>query len=326
MAVTSEAGTVGEPPRMPPFRSVLKARAVEDPVNVYIERPLAYMFVRGLFRTPLTPNAVTLLAILCGVVAGVMFVWGVPEAMVAGGVLMWVSSILDGADGILARAKNLQSEFGRALDGAGDAIVAVFTVFPAFYHIWVTNHDPRQVVLMVVALALTIVHLVVYDFYKESYLRATQPGRGGDGQDADEIAETVEAAASEGPIIQMAMKYVLVPHLRRQKAIIHWLNPEAWRLRRRLRSEDQTAEIYGKANFWPMQLWALASLAPHNYLMAICAMLDRLDVYLFIRVFVINGIFLVAVIWQRRATCRTIERLAGVGAIEVSEAEQPCTT
>jgi hypothetical protein len=32
------------------------------------------------------------------------------------------------------------------------------------------------------------------------------------------------------------------------------------------------------------------------------------------------------VIWQRRATCRTIERLAGVGAIEVSEPEQPCTT
>lgn len=308
---------------MPPFRSVLKARAVEDPVNVYIERPLAYAFVKGVFRTRLTPNGVTLLAILCGVLAGVMFVWGVPYAMVAGGALMWASSIFDGADGILARAKNLQSEFGRALDGAGDAIVAVFTVFPAFYHIWVTNHDPRQVVLMVVALATTIVHLVAYDFYKESYLRATQPGRGGEGQDADEIAETVEAAASEGAIIQLAMKYVLVPHLRRQKAIIHWFNPEAWRLRQLLQSNDQTVEIYGKTNFWPMQLWALLSLSPHTYLMAICAMLDRLDVYLFIRVFVMNGIFLAAVIWQRHATCRTIERLARVGAIEVSEPEQP---
>ncbi|MBW2381011.1 MAG: hypothetical protein JRG70_15920 [Deltaproteobacteria bacterium] len=52
--------------------------------------------------------------------------------------------------------------------------------------------------------------------------------------------------------------------------------------------------------------------------MAICAMFNRLDVYLFIRVFVMNGIFLVAVIWQRHATCRTIDELAGVNAIEVS--------
>ncbi|MDH3726816.1 MAG: CDP-alcohol phosphatidyltransferase family protein, partial [Myxococcales bacterium] len=117
--------------RMPPFASILKSKAVEDPVNVYVERPLAYVFAWSVFRTPMTPNAVTLLAVLFGVTAGIMFVWGIPHAMVAGGILLWVSAILDGADGILARAKNLQSEFGRALDGAGDAIVAVFTVFPA---------------------------------------------------------------------------------------------------------------------------------------------------------------------------------------------------
>jgi hypothetical protein len=60
--------------------------------------------------------------------------------------------------------------------------------------------------------------------------------------------------------------------------------------------------------------------------MAICAMLNRLDVYLFIRVFVMNGIFLVAVIWQRYSTSRTIEELAGVGAIEVSGTGRPLTT
>jgi hypothetical protein len=30
----------------------------------------------------------------------------------------------------------------RALDGSADALVAVFTVFPAFYNIWVTYHNP----------------------------------------------------------------------------------------------------------------------------------------------------------------------------------------
>jgi hypothetical protein len=60
--------------------------------------------------------------------------------------------------------------------------------------------------------------------------------------------------------------------------------------------------------------------------MAICAMLNRLDVYLFIRVFLMNGIFLVAFIWQRHATARTIEELAAAGAIELSGTARPLTS
>lgn len=302
--------------QLPPFRSVVKSNDVEDVVNRYLHRTLAYLFVKSIFRTPITPNMITLSAVMLGLAAGCAFIWGTPTAMFFGGAGLWAAAILDGADGILARAKNQQSEFGRALDGAADALVAVFTVFPAFYHIWVTYHNPYHLALMLPALLLTIVHLAVYDFYKESYLRATRPGRGGEGHDADEIAATVEAARKKGPITRMAIKYVLVPHLQRQKAFLHWLNPDAWRLSRVLQSEPQTSEIYRKANVWPMRLWALISLAPHSYLMAICAMLNRLDVYLFIRVFVMNGIFAVAVIWQRHATCQTIEELVGVDAVE----------
>jgi phosphatidylglycerophosphate synthase len=303
---------------LPPFSSVVKSNDVEDPVNRYVHRTLAYLFVRSIFRTPITPNMITLSTVVIGFAVGCAFIWGTPTAMFVGGVGLWAAAILDGADGILARAKNLQSEFGRALDGSADSLVAVFTVFPAFYHIWVTYHNPYHLLLMVPALGFTVVHLAVYDFYKESYLRGTRPGQGGEGQDADKIAETVEAARSKGAVIQMAMKYILVPHLRRQKAVLSWLNPDAWRLSQLLQSDEQTAEIYRKANVWPMRLWALVSLAPHSYLMAICAIFNRLDVYLFIRVFVMNGIFLVAVIWQRHATRKTIEELAGAGAIEVS--------
>jgi hypothetical protein len=284
------------------------------------------LFVWSIFRTRITPNMITLSTVVVGFIAGCAFIWGTPTAMFAGGACLWAAAILDGADGILARAKNLQSQFGRALDGSADALVAVFTVFPAFYHIWVTSYNPYYLALMVPALGLTVVHLATYDFYKESYLRGTRPGQGGEGQDADAISETVQAARHEGPIIQMAMKYILVPHLTRQKAFVNWLDPDAWRLSQLLESDEQTAEIYRKANVWPMRLWALVSSAPHSYLMAICAMFNRLDIYLFIRVFLMNGIFLVAVIWQRHATCRTIEELAGVGAIELSGTEPTVAT
>jgi phosphatidylglycerophosphate synthase len=309
--------------QLPPFSSVVKPNDVEDPVNRYVHRTLAYVFVKSIFRTSITPNMITLLALVTGLAAGCAFIWGTPTAMFFGGAALWAAAILDGADGILARAKNQHSEFGRALDGTGDALVAVFTVFPAFYHIWVTYHNPYHLALMVPALGLTVVHLAVYDFYKESYLRGTRPGQGSEGHDADKIAEIIEAARSRGPITRMAINYVLVPHLMRQKAFVNWFNPDAWRLSQQLRSDDESAEIYRKENVWPMRLWALVSLAPHSYLMAICAMLNRLDIYLFIRVFLMNGIFLVAVIWQRRATRRTIEELAGVAVNEVKDTRQP---
>ena len=311
---------------LPRFSSVVKSNDVEDPVNVYVHRTLAYLFVKSIFRTRITPNMITLSTIVIGIIAGSAFIWGTPAAMFVGGICLWAAAILDGADGILARAKDLQSEFGRALDGSADVLVAVFTVFPAFYHIWVTYHNPYHLLLMVVALGSTVIHLAVYDFYKESYLRGTRLGKGGEGHDADKIAETVEAARAKGPVVQMAMKYILVPHLMRQKAIINWINPHAWRLSQVLQSDDQTAKIYRKENLWSMRLWALVSLAPHSYLMAICAMFNRLDIYLFIRVFLINGIFLVATVWQRQATCRTVEELARVGAIKVSGTGQSCAT
>ncbi len=310
---------------IPPFRSIVKSNDVEDPVNRYVHRTLAYLFVRSIYRTRITPNMITASTVVVGFVAGCAFIWGTPTAMFVGGVCLWAAAILDGADGILARAKNLQSDFGRALDGSADVLVAVFTVFPAFYHIWVTYHNPYHLLLMVPALGLTVVHLSVYDFYKESYLRGTRPGQGGEGHDADGIAETVEAARKEGLILQMAMKHILVPYLMRQKAIMSRLSPDAWRLSQLLHSDDRTAEIYKRNNVWPMRLWALVSLAPHSYLMAICAMFNRLDVYLFIRVFLMNGIFLVALIWQRYATSRTIQELAGAGAIELSGTGQPLT-
>src|SRR6187431_449670 len=95
-------------PGLPPFGQVLKSREVEDPVNLWVHRPLAYAFCRLVYRTSITPNQVTLIAIVLGLLAAACWFEGSPWAMVWGGALLWSSAIMDGADGILARAKNMQ--------------------------------------------------------------------------------------------------------------------------------------------------------------------------------------------------------------------------
>ncbi|MCB9730118.1 MAG: CDP-alcohol phosphatidyltransferase family protein [Deltaproteobacteria bacterium] len=304
-------GTPG-PYRLPPLSELTKSREVEDPVNVWVHRPLAYAFVWSVFKTPMTANMITFLSLVVGVMAGVMFIVGTPAAMVAGGLMLWSSAILDGADGILARAKHQQSQFGRALDGSADMIVAGVTVSAAVFHMWQRNHDLSQVLVAAAATGLTLVHLWLYDFYKEGYLRATRLDRGGEGEDSVQVARRIEEAHRQGPIIGFCVEKILVPYLQMQERIVDLTNPLARSHARDLPRGPVTAETYRRHNYGPMRVWTMVSLAPHCYLFSLFAVTDRIDLYLWLRLVVMNVLFLVALVWQKRATLRTLDELAPV--------------
>src|SRR6476619_3493322 len=59
--------TAAAPARIPRMEEVLKSRDVEDPVNLWVHRPLAYLFCKLVFRTRISPNQLTLLSIVLGV-------------------------------------------------------------------------------------------------------------------------------------------------------------------------------------------------------------------------------------------------------------------
>ena len=49
----------------------LKPLAVEEPIDVWVHRPLAYLLARALLPTPVSPNLVTMISIVFGLVGGV---------------------------------------------------------------------------------------------------------------------------------------------------------------------------------------------------------------------------------------------------------------
>ena len=296
---------------LPPFAALLKSRDVEDPINIWMHRPLAYAIVAAVYRTSITPNQITLLALVVGVAAGVCFFVGTPAAMIAGGILLWSSAILDGADGILARAKRMFSDLGRALDGSADGIVALATVPVAFYHLWLQHHSYLELALMPLAIGLSLFHIYLYDYYKEAYLQHTNPSWNGEPERLAEVeARAQRLQAAGAPWVERAASATYVDLLKAQIGVVSRLNPAARRHHLTFPVSPESVRIYRKFNYGPMQLWAFISLAPHSYLMSICAMFDRLDVYLWLRVFGANAVFLWACLWQRVATRRTNQALA----------------
>lgn len=89
----------------------------------------------ALAHTPLTPNQVSVIAFAMAMAALWLLAVG---RNIEAGVLIQASSIVDGVDGDLARAKNMASKFGglfdAALDRLADAAIAGGMAWYAFSH------------------------------------------------------------------------------------------------------------------------------------------------------------------------------------------------
>ena len=66
------------------YRRMAKPRAVEEIGDIYLIRPLGFLLVQFLRRTPLTPTMVSVLAVLAGwrreIAGGAMLAWAKGEA------------------------------------------------------------------------------------------------------------------------------------------------------------------------------------------------------------------------------------------------------
>jgi phosphatidylglycerophosphate synthase len=90
-----------------------------------IHRRLSRPTTRLLLRTSLTPNHVTIIGVLIGIVGGLLV--GSPSAagVLAGIAALLFSGVLDCSDGEIARIKFTESRLGHLLDVTGDTLVHV---------------------------------------------------------------------------------------------------------------------------------------------------------------------------------------------------------
>jgi phosphatidylglycerophosphate synthase len=113
----------------------MSASSLEGPVSRYLNRRLSRPLARLLAPTPVTPNQVSLFSFLVALAAFAAF--GLDQPIVAG-VLIQASSIIDGADGDLARLQGSASRFGAifdaCLDRAADAFIVAGMAWWAFDH------------------------------------------------------------------------------------------------------------------------------------------------------------------------------------------------
>jgi len=99
-----------------------------------INRRISIPISRLLIRTPLTPNMISALVGIIGILSGFLYIWG---TIVLAGILLELSSILDGCDGEVAKMKLMESKFGQWIDTVYDQISYIFFIVgvPVGYYI-----------------------------------------------------------------------------------------------------------------------------------------------------------------------------------------------
>lgn len=298
------------------FRS-LKPLEVEEPIDVWVHRPPAYVLARILLPTPVSPNAVTVCSIVLGIAAGfAIFGSSAPWHLPLAGALIFSSAVFDCADGQLARLRKSSSAFGRMLDGAADLVVSSVVVLGGAYIIVSKFTHPWWLGVIVAGLALaTIVtgsfHTTMYDQYKNLFLRLTHPSyREGEELDAVEARYQEQKGRVSFPI-RFAW-WVYLAHNRGQDGYVKKFDPNTQRLWAiTAEYSERNAAIYRKHAGSVMRVWrdffGFGSLV---FGLAVTIGLDICEYYLLFRLVVLNAVFYGYLRpAQRRATQATLEEI-----------------
>ena len=116
-------------------------------INRVVNRPLAGLLVRALFKTRVTPNQVTVAAFGLAMAGAYLFYLGRAWSFALGGALAQLSSIVDCADGMLARGRGQSSEYGASLDLLLDRVDEFFLLAGAVLGYYAASGRTGMIIL-----------------------------------------------------------------------------------------------------------------------------------------------------------------------------------
>lgn len=105
-------------------------------MDTLLNRKLSRPLTRAFLRTPFTPNQVTGLSFLVGLLGAGCFLLGSYGWTLVGALLLQASTVLDCVDGEIARVKMLESPFGEWLDITLDTVVHIAIFIGVGVAVW----------------------------------------------------------------------------------------------------------------------------------------------------------------------------------------------
>jgi phosphatidylglycerophosphate synthase len=191
----------------------LLVKASEDsPVSKYVYRPLSRPLTVALLHTPITPNQVSYIVALIGLAGCVLTALPSHACLIWGAALVFLSCVIDGCDGEIARMKLQYSPFGAWLDTIIDEVTQVSYFFAIGYHTY--QHHPSTWLAASIVLGGVMYAGTIYAIY---YFSIVVIKKGG-SQYYESDVELVDGP--DGPALRKRHKVSTAPPWVQQLATI----------------------------------------------------------------------------------------------------------
>ncbi|MFZ6032660.1 MULTISPECIES: CDP-alcohol phosphatidyltransferase family protein [unclassified Melioribacter] len=197
------------------IESTYKSTDTEEFLDKIFYRRVGYAMALASKSLGLTPNNVTFISVIFGVVAGNLFYYQDITLNIIGVIFLIIAEALDGADGQLARMTNTYSRYGRIFDGVAGNLwfISIYLHMSARFII-----EGGTPFILLIALISGISHSfqsAMADYYRIFYLYFTQ-NKNKDIDDLSEVKETYSRLSWINAPFKKFLLRVYINYIRQQ--------------------------------------------------------------------------------------------------------------
>ena len=268
------------------YKSSLKLIEVEELFDLFFYRPLAFIFVKIIYSTNLTPNQITTLALIIGMIGGIVISFNTYSYLVIAAILLIIYDVLDCSDGQLARLKKNGTPAGRILDGVADYFVTISVYLGIGFGFANDSNNPLFYwVLLVLAGASNIVHAIALDYYRNRFLDYATNRESLLGDDLKEFEDEYKTLRAHGG--NYFQLFILWIYLKYSNLQLKASKNSSETIQKKYDSKD-----FYKKNKTIMHLWTYIGPTSELTFIIFTALINRLDIYLigmitFVNIYVI---------------------------------------
>ncbi len=277
------------------YRKSIKSSVSDELINTWLIRPLAGLIVGLLYYTRVTPNQVTIASTIMGLGAAWMYTRGNPSAIFYAGLLVTAKDILDSADGQLARAKQMYSRMGRFLDSLGDIVVDAAVFGAIGWMLWEKHGEFVYGILAFAGFLGTTFRVSYHVFYHTSFLHRLEMYQ------TNRVTEEVREEDKTGNRSTLMLQKVFLAVYGWQDRLV--LSIDEWCRGRRAREEHKKEWF---SEIVALRLSGFLGMGTELFLLTLCSLVDRLELYLYINLLLMNSLLLLNVLYRKLLLTRKV--------------------
>ena len=272
------------------YQQCLKPIQVEDTLDLIIYRPIAFIFVKVIYVFPITPNQITLLGIVAGILSAYFFSLGTTKGFTYAGISYFALIVLDCSDGMLARLKK-GSLIGRILDGFFDYLTMIIVLAGLGIGLSKTSlYLPFNPWLLLILTAISVAFQVMtVDYYKNKFMTyALGKGRSIHDEIKEFEKELQRLKNTKGQLIQKTLIEIYLGYSKIQAQAHDKRTPKV----RFDRKE------YFQRNRIPLRLWTLIGPSTLRTALIVSAFLYKPMIYFYYVLLFGNFWMISLLLWQ----------------------------